>query len=87
MAKIKLEFETMYDRGDVVVFNKNGVLQVGIVTSYYVEDNCVWYDVAISSNSTYTYCNGGDIGEFDIIAKITDIKTVNHIKERIINGQ
>ena len=69
MSKVIQEFETLYVVGDVVVFNKNGI-EVGIIEGYYVEDNCFWFNVRITPDEVYTYTNGGDIGEFDIIGKL-----------------
>ena len=36
MGKIIQEFETEYDVGDVVIFENDNLLQVGIVEGYYV---------------------------------------------------
>lgn len=87
MAKIIHEFETLYDRGDVVVFEKCDTLQVGIITAYYVDDNVVWYDIAVSKDFTYSYCNGGDIGEYDILGKIQDVELVSAIERMVKDGQ
>lgn len=90
MGKIVLEFEAVYDRGDVVIFQKNGTLQVGIITSYYCDTeawNSIWYDVAFWKDSTYTYTNGGDIAEHDIICKITDDNIISFVSQMIKNGE
>lgn len=90
MGKIKLEFEAMYDRGDVVIFEKNGGLEAGIIVSYYcdVDAGCsVWYNIAYWKDKIYTYTNGGDIAEYDIICKITDKEAVSAVENIIKNGQ
>lgn len=69
MAKVIQEFETKYEVGDVVIFDKDG-LQVGIIEGYYVENNCFWFNIRISPTMVYTYTNDGDIGEHDIIGKV-----------------
>lgn len=43
MGKIIKEYETKYNVGDVVIFNKIGFLQVGVIEGYYVEDNIFWF--------------------------------------------
>lgn len=70
MGKIITEYETKYNVGDVVVFEKNGTLEVGVIEGYYVEDHVFWFNIRISPTIVYTYTNGGDIGEHDIIGKI-----------------
>jgi hypothetical protein len=72
MGKIIKEFTTEYDVGDVVIFKKNKILNVGIVEGYYEDDGCIWYNIRISPQFVYTYSNGGDIAEFDIIGTIDD---------------
>jgi hypothetical protein len=75
MGKIVRTIETEYDVGDVVIFKKYSALHVGIIEGYYVEDSCIWYNIRTSSKFVYTYSNGGDIAEFDIIGIIgTDLK-------------
>ena len=72
MGKIVRTFETEYDVGDVVIFNNNKQLNVGIVEGYYEDDGCIWYNIRISEKFVYTYSNGGDIAEFDILGKLDD---------------
>lgn len=69
MGKVVHEFETLYDIGDVVIFDRD-CLSVGIVEGYYVDDGVVWYNIRISQKVVYTYTNQGDIGEFDILGKL-----------------
>ena len=64
------EFETLYDIRDLVIFEKNDLLQVGIIEGFYDEDNTIWYNIRTSKSNIYTYSNGGDIPEYDIIGKI-----------------
>lgn len=70
MGKVIQEFETQYEKGDVVIFEKKGELKVGIIEGYYVENNNFWFNIRISSAMVYTYTNQGDIGEFDIVGKV-----------------
>lgn len=84
MGKIKIEFETEYEKGDVVVFRKNDSLLVGIIEGYYVDDDCIWYNIRTNPKFVFTYSNGGDIAEWDIKMKIDD--TAN-ILDFIIHGK
>lgn len=70
MGKIIKEYETPYDVGDVVIFEKNEKLEVGIIEGYYVEDSNFYFNIRISSSYVYSYSNGGDIGEYHIIGKV-----------------
>ena len=66
MGKIVEEFETEFDKGDVVVFKKKDALMVGIVEGYYIDHNAgssIWYNIRTSQNNVYSYSNGGDIQE------------------------
>lgn len=79
MGKIVVEFETNYNAGDVVIFEKNNRLLVGIVEGYYMEDNIFWFNIRVSSRYVYTYSNGGDIMESDIIGRVSE-----DLKEELI---
>ena len=79
MGKIVVEFETDYNAGDVVIFEKNNRLMVGIVEGYYIEDNIFWFNIRVSSRYVYTYSNGGDIMESDIIGRVSE-----DLKEELI---
>ena len=75
MGKIYYDIETEYDRGDLVIFKKDRVLLVGIVEGYYVDNeagNSIWYNIRVNEDLVYTFFNGGDIAEWDILAKIDD---------------
>ena len=72
MGKIVVEFETDYNAGDVVIFEKNNRLLVGIVEGYYVKDNIFWFNIRVSSRYVYTYSNGGDIMESDIVGRVSE---------------
>ena len=79
MGKIHIEFDTEYEKGNLVIFKKDEVLLVGIIEGYYVDNNAgnsVWYNIRINENFVYTYCNGGDIAEWDIISKINDDESI-----------
>ncbi len=80
MGKVIQEFTTEYDVGDIVIFKKYDYLQVGIIEGYYLDDHTVWYNIRISSTTVYTYSNGGDIAEFDIIGVVND-----NLKEACLN--
>ena len=79
MGKIVIEFETDYNAGDVVIFEKNNRLMVGIVEGYYIEDNIFWFNIRVSSRYVYTYSNGGDIMESNIIGRVSE-----DLKEELI---
>ena len=79
MGKIVVEFETDYNAGDVVIFEKNNRLMVGIVEGYYMEDDVFWFNIRVSSRYVYTYSNGGDIMESDIIGRVSE-----DLKEELI---
>ncbi len=79
MGKIVVEFETDYNAGDVVIFEKNNRLMVGIVEGYYMEDNIFWFNIRVSSKYVYTYSNGGDIMESNIIGRVSE-----DLKEELI---
>ena len=79
MGKIVVEFETDYNAGDVVIFEKNDRLMVGIVEGYYMEDNIFWFNIRVSSRYVYTYSNGGDIMESNIIGRVSE-----DLKEELI---
>ena len=72
MAKIIKEYETKYDVGNVVIFKKNNALHVGIIEGYYVDDDNFWFNVRITQDFVYTYSNGGDIAEWDIMGVVDD---------------
>lgn len=82
MGKIHIEFETEYETGDIVVFIKESTLLVGIIEGYYLEDNCIWYNIRTSRNNVFTYSNGGDIGEFDILMKLPDSEKIARFIEK-----
>lgn len=73
MGKIIMEFETEYNVGDVVIFEKNDKLQVGIIEGYYMDCDTFWFNIRISTDYVYTYSNGGDIAEYDIVGKLDGI--------------
>ena len=80
MAIIVHTFESKYEPGDLVVFEKDDLLQVGIVEGYYHDGyDTVWYNVRTSTVNVYTYSNKGDIAEYDIIGKIE-----NELKEKCV---
>ena len=79
MGKIVIEFETNYNAGDVVIFEKNDRLMVGIVEGYYMEDDIFWFNIRVSSRYVYTYSNGGDIMESNIIGRVSE-----DLKEELI---
>lgn len=76
MGKIIKEYETKYNVGDVVIFeNKQHYLEVGVIEGYHIDDGSFWFNIRISPKYVYTYTNGGDIAEFDIIGLVdNDLK-------------
>lgn len=85
MAKIKWEFETLYDIGDVVIFNYHNITRIGIIQSFYLDDQVVWYNI-LSDNFLCCYSQGGDIAEFDILGKITDKTIIDKIREKVADN-
>ena len=74
MAKVKITIESNYNIGDIVIFKvpADNALAVGTIEGYYSEDNCIWYNIRISPKYVFTYSNGGDIPEFNIVGIIPD---------------
>ena len=70
---------TDYNAGDVVIFEKNNRLMVGVIEGYYMEDDIFWFNIRVSSRYVYTYSNGGDIMESDIIGRVSE-----DLKEELI---
>lgn len=85
MGKIKMEFESKYDVGDVVIFEHHNLLKAGVVTSYYVEDYVIWYNITVGKDKAYSYCNGGDINENSIIGKVEDEEIIKRVM-RIVSS-
>lgn len=75
------EFETEYNIGDVVIFKKNNILQVGIIEGYYIENNSFWFRIRISLTNVYAYWNGGEIAESDIICNLDDTTAIKCIDQ------
>lgn len=89
MGKLSYEIETRYEKGDVVVFEKGKMLMVGVITGYSLDQsagNSIWYDIAVGNSRVYTYMNGGDIAEFDILAKVSDNLIIDAVKN-FVKGQ
>lgn len=87
MGKIHIEFDTEYEKGDLVIFKKDNRLIVGLVEGYYVDsgaNDSIWYNIRVSKDFVYTYSNGGDIAEWDILSKIEDS---DNIKKFIVSGE
>lgn len=72
MGKIIKEYETKFNVGDVVIFERNNALHVGIIEGYYIDNDNFWFNMRITPDFVYTYSNGGDIAECDIIGVIGD---------------
>lgn len=95
MGKIKIEFETKYETGDLVVFAKYDKLLVGIIEGYYLDQSAgisVWYNIRISKDFVFTYSTGGDISEWDIMyiiksASEEDTEETKALKNYIITGK
>lgn len=90
MGKIIFEIESEYEVGDLIIFEKDNRLIVGIIEGYYCDHSAgdsVWYNVRISKDFVYTYSNGGDIGEYDIICRLNsenpNVKIID-IKNKIL---
>lgn len=88
MAKITMDFRSKYSAGDVVVFEKGDRLMVGIVVGINFDmknDNPIWYNIAVNKKCTYSFGNGGDVAEEDILGKIGD-DTLRKDAVRVITG-
>ena len=72
MAKITIAYETEYNVGDVVLFKKYDYLLSGIIEGFHIDDRTFWFNMRTSKNFVYTYSNGGDIPEFNIVCKLPD---------------
>ncbi len=86
MGKIHIEFDTEYEKGDLVIFEKDGMLLVGIIEGYYVDSGAgdsIWYNIRINENSVFSYTNGGDIAEWDILTKIDNNEKI----KKFIDGK
>jgi len=70
MSKMHVEFDRLYDVRDVVVFEKQNALMVGVVVGYYLDDERVWYNIQLNPNTVLTYNDGGDVPEWDIKMKL-----------------
>ena len=88
MGQITITINTDYNKGDVVVFRKNAGLSIGIIEGFNVDssaNNSVWYNVRTTKDFIYTYTNGGDIPEFDIVNKFDG--DVAEIYKELILGE
>ena len=76
MGKVIKEYETEYEVGDVVIFEKHG-LEVGIIDGYYVEDNCFWFN-NITNQNTCKECNNWHYYTVtDKVKKVKELKSNN----------
>lgn len=90
MGVIRHEIETLYDRGDVVIFDYHGRLLAGVVCGYYTDyaaGQSVWYDIAISKDQTLDYTHGGDIFEPDILGKLNDPDLAKKVFDFVRSGE
>ncbi len=88
MAKITIEYESLYDKGDVVLFHNNrdkDSIFVGIVRRFYIDDGTIWYDIQYTKDKVYDYNHFGDIGEYDIVGKIECEEDARKIRAAILN--
>jgi len=67
MTKIIKEYETKYSVGDVVIFQKNKILYVGLIEGYYIDNDNFWFNIRTTPDFVYSYSNGGDVAEWDIM--------------------
>lgn len=84
IVKLIVENTNKYDVGDVVIFNTDEHLLIGIIEGYYIDRRCddsFWYDVRTSSTCVYTYTHKGDICEWRIIGKVNEELKDQCIKE------
>lgn len=89
MAKIHIEMESLYDKGDFVVFVQGDAMLVGVIVGYYVDHGAgrsIWYNIQINQNTVLTYNNGGDVMESDILGKLGDSSTQDVVQHYIQHG-
>lgn len=86
MGRIDLSYETLYDRGDVVIFEHAGHIEAGIIESYYTDRETIWYDIRVNLDTVYSYSVEGDIAEYEIIGKLDD-KLSSEAKKIILNKE
>ena len=88
MGKCTVQFETEYNIGDVVLFrDKRNQIVAGIIEGYYCDSGAgytFWFNIRITEDFVYSYSNGGDIGECDIICKL-DGKVAKSVHDAIMN--
>lgn len=94
MGKIVEAIETLYDRGDVVLFHKlldrpnvRYATMVGIICGYYIDHSAgdsIWYTIKVDKETTFDYSKG-DISEWEIIGKLEG-KLAEAVKEDIEKG-
>lgn len=90
MAVISSSVETLYDKGDIVIFDYHGQLMVGSIVGYAVDHGssiCVWYNILINKSTTLNYVNGGDVMESDILGKITDENLLSKTLQFLVHGE
>ena len=68
----KIVFESKYEVGDVVAFEKDDRGLIGIVEGYYVDNDEFWYNIRLNNRYVLTYSNGGDVSESSILFKLSD---------------
>ena len=83
----KIVFESKYEVGDVVAFEKNDRGLIGIVEGYYIDNGEFWYNIRLNNRYVLTYSNGGDVGEESILFKLTDLKNMDVEKLILTNLQ
>ena len=89
MGQYTVTYDCEYDVGDLVVFEKNNLLMVGIVEGFYVDTSAcesIWYNIRINKNEVFTYSNGGDVAEWEIRGVIKDADIAESVK-RFIAGK
>lgn len=84
MTVVNRMYETEYNVGDVVLFKKYDYLLVGIIEGFYIDDRTFWFNLRTSTSNVYSYSNGGDVPEWDIVWKIPDDMS-DKIRKHILN--
>lgn len=70
--KITQEYESAYDVGDFVAFKKDGLIYVGRIVGFNIDDGNFWFNIKVNKYKVFSYANGGDVAEWDIVFKLNE---------------
>ena len=70
--KITQEYESEYNVGDWVAFRKDKFIYVGQIVGFNIDDGEFWFNIKVNSAKTFSYGNGGDVAESNIVFKLNE---------------